>query len=226
MIHRYKGQQMSDTMLMGGLLALTGGFLDAYTYVSRGQVFANAQTGNIVLLGMNLAAGEYSKALRYIIPIAAFAVGIYVVEWVRKLFMAHKTIHWRQIVLAVEMLLLLGVAFLPQSMNSVANCLVSFICALQVQSFRKIRGNALATTMCTGNLRSATELIYHYHATGDRTSLKRGCQYYLIIAIFLLGAAVGNLCTRQWGIYAVLICVFLLLAAFTLMFIRPELEAS
>ena len=58
------------------LLALTGGILDAYTYLTRGGVFANAQTGNIVLLGVYLAQGEYSRAARYVIPIAAFAVGV------------------------------------------------------------------------------------------------------------------------------------------------------
>src|SRR5580658_6145873 len=36
----------------GLLLAGVGGFLDAYTFVGRGGVFANAQTGNIVLLGV------------------------------------------------------------------------------------------------------------------------------------------------------------------------------
>ena len=54
-----KTRQMSETFLMGTLLALTGGFLDAYTYMSRGGVFANAQTGNIVLLGLNMASGQW-----------------------------------------------------------------------------------------------------------------------------------------------------------------------
>ena len=36
------------------LLTLSGGLQDAYTYLRRGRVFANAQTGNIVLLGQSL----------------------------------------------------------------------------------------------------------------------------------------------------------------------------
>ena len=46
------GHQMSETLFLGALLTVTGGFLDAYTYLCRGKVFANAQTGNIVLLGV------------------------------------------------------------------------------------------------------------------------------------------------------------------------------
>jgi uncharacterized protein DUF1275 len=51
-----------DTLPTGLLLAGAGGFLDAYTFVGRGGVFANAQTGNIVLLGVE--AGETSRACR------------------------------------------------------------------------------------------------------------------------------------------------------------------
>jgi uncharacterized membrane protein YoaK (UPF0700 family) len=45
-----------ENLPTGLLLAGAGGFLDAYTFVGRGGVFANAQTGNIVLLAV--AAGE------------------------------------------------------------------------------------------------------------------------------------------------------------------------
>lgn len=52
-------RQMSESFRLGAVLALTGGFLDAYTYLIRGGVFANAQTGNIVLLGVRLMEGDW-----------------------------------------------------------------------------------------------------------------------------------------------------------------------
>ena len=54
---------MSETHLLGLLLALVGGFLDAYTYVCRGHVFANAQTGNLVLLGIYITNQDWAKVL-------------------------------------------------------------------------------------------------------------------------------------------------------------------
>ena len=53
-----KTGQMSESFLLGAILALAGGFLDAYTYIGRGGVFANAETGNIVLMGLELADGN------------------------------------------------------------------------------------------------------------------------------------------------------------------------
>ena len=57
--------QMSEAIPTGILLTLSGGLQDAYTYFGRDGVFANAQTGNIVLLGTHVAAGQWSLALRY-----------------------------------------------------------------------------------------------------------------------------------------------------------------
>ncbi len=55
MKHSYPiSNQPSESLILGLFLAFVGGFLDAYTYVARDHVFANAQTGNIVLLGINI----------------------------------------------------------------------------------------------------------------------------------------------------------------------------
>ncbi|MFR1872716.1 MAG: YoaK family protein, partial [Coprococcus sp.] len=44
-----RSRQMSESIRLGIILALSGGFMDAYSYMCRGKVFANAQTGNILL---------------------------------------------------------------------------------------------------------------------------------------------------------------------------------
>ena len=138
-------RQMSEAFRNCIFLALSGGFQDAYTYISRGGVFANAQTGNIVLLGINLSAGNFSKALSYLAPIAAFIVGVFVSEFVRKVGNS-KHIHWRQYIIFLEFLIVIAVSFLPTNNSNsyifdmVANVSISFVCSLQVQSFRKING--------------------------------------------------------------------------------------
>ena len=45
---------MSESFLTAAFLSISGGLQDAYTYIYRGEVFANAQTGNIVLLSQSL----------------------------------------------------------------------------------------------------------------------------------------------------------------------------
>ena len=77
--HPFHGQ-MSDTFRAAIFVILSGGFQDAYTYICRGQVFANAQTGNIVLLSAALLRGEWSVCLKYLIPITAFILGTMAAE--------------------------------------------------------------------------------------------------------------------------------------------------
>lgn len=219
-------RQMSESFRLGAVLALTGGFLDAYTYLIRGGVFANAQTGNIVLLGVRLMEGDWGGAGHYLVPILAFAAGVLAAELIRGRFRGAQALHWRQITVAAELLLLAAVAFLPAALDNAANVLVAFVCAVQVESFRKVNGNAFATTMCTGNLRSGTERLYLWGKTGERDHGHRAAQYYGIIVFFIVGAALGAWCSGRLGQRAVLGACVLLLAAFLLMFQRKPLAGT
>ena len=125
--------QMSEAFSTAAFLSASGGLQDAYTYIARGEVFANAQTGNIVLLSQNLFQGNWTRALRYLVPLLAFAFGVAAAEYIRHRFRDMDRIHWRQPVLLVEIVLLFLVGFLPESLHLLANAVVSFCCAMQVQ---------------------------------------------------------------------------------------------
>ncbi|MDO4293635.1 MAG: YoaK family protein [Eubacteriales bacterium] len=220
-LRSYHGQ-MSESFVVGILLSLCGGFQDAYTYVCRDKVFANAQTGNIVLLGNHLAQGEWASAARYAVPVAAFAAGIFLAQKIRFRFGRNEGMHWRQLVLLLEIASLLIAGFIPAGMSLPANALISFSCAMQVDSFKKIRGNAMATTMCIGNLRSATDLLCAYTETKDRKLRQKSLQYYFFIFVFACGATLGGLVTRLIGVRAVWICAAGLMVSFLILFIREE----
>lgn len=222
-----RGRQMSEAYLTGAVLAAVGGYLDAYTYLCRGHVFANAQTGNIVLLGVKAAAGEWGAALYYAVPILAFIAGVFVAELVRRQFKQHPMLHWRQIVVLLEVAVLAGVAFIPEGrLDMLANVLISFVCSLQVESFRTVNGIPYATTMCTGNLRSATEHLYRFSQTKERHFLKISLQYYGIILFFIFGACVGALLTNLSSYKAVAEAAAALLAVFLLMFIKEDSDTA
>ena len=219
MERRYRVQQASESLLVGCLLSASGGLQDVYTYNIRDGVFANAQTGNIVLLGQNVALGNWEIALRYLLPLLAFAAGIYLTEVIHGLFPNHgeHTIHWRHGVLLLEIAVLLAVGWMPQSWNLLANMLVSFVCAMQVEAFRTVEGNAYATTMCIGNLRSAMENLYYWHKEKDQTRRHKAGLYFMVITFFLIGASVGGVLSQRGEEATIWLCCPLLLMAFVLM---------
>ena len=221
-----KPKQMSESMILGVVLTLAGGFQDAYSYNCRGQVFANAQTGNTVLLGQNIASGNFQNALHYLFPLLAFLAGVYLSEWVRELCKSFQKLHWRQIVLAFEIVMLAIAGLLPQSLNVVSNVLMSFACAMQVDSFRKFRGIPCATTMCIGNMRSGTELLCRYHITKDPELKRKSLHYYFIILVFAIGAAIGAVASQKFGNPAIWIAAGLMLLGFILMFVKEEIQGE
>lgn len=213
-------KQMSETIRLGSLLAISGGFMDAYSYIYRDHVFANAQTGNILLFGVNLSEGNWGGALRYLAPIVSFIIGIALAEVVH--YKEGKKLHWRQTAVLVEALILCVVAFISTDYNVLANSLISFACGIQVESFRKIRGNAIATTMCIGNTRSGTQNLCMFFQTGEREYLHKAGLYYEIILAFVCGAIAGNFFIKLFAAKAILCSSALLFAVFIMMFIDYE----
>ena len=219
--------QMSESFLTAVFLSLSGGLQDAYTYLFRGKVFANAQTGNIVLLSAHIMDGQWGMVLHYFIPLCAFAFGVLVAERMRERFRSMQRLHWRQLVVLGEMLLLLMVGFLPESCNLLANAIVSFSCAMQVQAFRKVDGYAFASTMCIGNLRSGMDALVAFGHTHDKNALWKSLQYFAIIFIFALGAGIGTQCVGIFGERTIWLSCALLLVSLCFMFIKedlPEIE--
>ena len=216
--------QMSDSFLMSAFIILSGGLQDAYTYCCRDKVFANAQTGNIVLMSTHLFAGDWAGVFRYFVPVISFMVGIFVAECVHRRYKCMEKVHWRQLIILAEIVLLFFVGFLPQEVNTFANALVSFVCAMQVQTFRKVNGYAFASTMCIGNMRSGMDSLCSWVLNRNPAALKKSFYYWGIILLFALGAGLGSLTLDLCGAKAIWFSCLLLAVSFCLMFLKEDVE--
>ena len=210
--------EREERLLAACLLSAAGGFTDIYSYLFRGGVFANAVTGNLVIMGLRLASGDAWGTLHGLCAVVAYGAGVLAANAIHARYGHRRRVGWHQVVLWVEAALLLVVVSLPNGAGDFAvAAVISFVCALQVETFRKVRGNPFATTMCTGNLRSGTEAIYHALTGGKRTSVEKGLCYYAVIACFIAGAALGAWLTGLAPQRAVLGAAGFQLAAFGLM---------
>ena len=214
--------QMSEAFCTAMFLSLSGGLQDVYTYLFRGKVFANAQTGNIVLMAVHAFAGEWGHVLHYLVPLCFFALGVFAAELMHQKLQNLQRLHWRQLVVLCEIVMLFVVGFFPQEWNLMANALVSFACAMQVQTFRKVRGHAYASTMCIGNMRSGTEALCVYFHTRDREVLKKALTYFGVIGIFAVGAGLGSVLTARFAEKGIWVSCLLLAVSFLMMFVREE----
>lgn len=221
---RTSHKQMSESLLTAAFLSVSGGLQDAYTYVFRGKVFANAQTGNIVLLSKCVVERNWHLAIHYLVPLLFFAIGVIVAESIRMKYQKIQKIHWRQLILIIEILLLFVVGFLPTKWDLIANAMVSFSCAMQVQTFRKVNGYAFASTMCIGNIRSGMESLCAYKKTHDKDILYKSLCYISIIIMFAFGAGLGEYFIQISGMRTIWFSCGLLFVSFLIMFIKEEVE--
>ena len=214
-------RQESESIELAVLLALAGGTMDCYSYLVRDKVFANAQTGNMLLFGVSVAERNWGMCLHYAVPVVCFALGIALCHAI-KLVSHERHLHWRQVALAVEIVALAVVSQVPVGHSLWANGITSFACGIQVQAFRKFQGRALATTMCIGNLRSGTQSMVGYVHDRDSDQLRGGLLSYFTIVCFVLGAVIGSALIPAMGTLMILVAPAFLLACFLIMFVDRE----
>ena len=213
--------QKSESFPLSALLSFSGGLQDAYTYNVRGKVFANAQTGNIVLMSQNFMCGDWVQSLYYLSPLLSFSLGVFVAERIENRFKENRPLHWRQIILFIEMAALSLVGLLSARFDMAANMLVSFSCAMQVQTFRKVQGYGYASTMCIGNLRTGTESLSQYFRSRDKAAMRKALRLFGIILIFAVGAGAGGMLSGMFGIRTIWISVVILFTV-TIIMIKEE----
>ncbi|MCR5273350.1 MAG: DUF1275 domain-containing protein [Lachnospiraceae bacterium] len=206
----------SKKLRVAAFLALTGGFLDAYTFITRGGVFANAQTGNIVMLGIAVIGGKGYDNTKYILSILAFFLGILCVLLIEKAMLDRHIKFVHRATILIEMAAVTVVSFLPQTeyYNLLSNVLISFIAAMQMEGFKSFRGEPIATTMSTGNLRKYTENIFMWITKKDAKYIKTANSYLLVIVTFVAGAMLGGVCSMRWAERAVLVSNICLACAY------------
>lgn len=215
---RERARQRSDGLAVGVLLTLAGGFLESYSFITRSEVLANCQSGNLVLTAMFAVQGKWALALRWFAPVAAFVIGVLLTEFVRDRMKAHGRVHWRQAALLVEIALIFATGFMPDGdLNVTATVLIALACAIQADAFKKLHGSPYATIMCTANLRSGLIHLYDWRGHGNDDAAIKARDYFLIILCFMAGAILGTWSVWLLGVRAAWVCCALMLGAFIIM---------
>ncbi len=198
------------------LLIAATGFFGAYTYLTRGGIFANAQTVNFVLLGIRLAEGRWLDALRLLLPITAFFLGTLLSQWLDHGKLFQKRLSFPSFLVLLEALAAIAIAFLPKTVPDVAvQALISFLSAMLFNTFRQNEGIPMATTFVTAHFRESSAALLF--TKRDPSSRRRFFLHSLMIVFFTLGAFTAAFTIKQLDTYALIATAPLFLVAFFLL---------
>jgi uncharacterized membrane protein YoaK (UPF0700 family) len=210
-------QDVSGLLVIACLFAMAGGYMDAYSYLAHGHVFANAQTGNVVFFSVFASGGHWAQAARHLPPIAAFALGVAAAKLlgVRP---HQQPFRATLICQAFELVTLTTLAVVGAGLpNACVVPIISFVAAVQITSFGSLGPWSFNSAMVTGNLHEATSALVLWIA-GRETAVNRdkAIGLSLICLFFLLGALCGGIYTRLEEKHALAPCVGIVAAGFLL----------
>lgn len=184
-------------------LICVAGFWGAYTYLLRGGIFCNAQTGNVVLMGLALGSGEWNKAVYYLVPISAYILGAFVSELLPNPLKHRLKVRWDTLLILIEMLAVLTLGFVPDSAPvQISQVAINFLASMQYNTFRQAEGVPVATTFVTNHIRQvgvglAAELRHHH--TGNTSHRRKWGRHGGMLFFFITGAVVGTVFGRFLG---------------------------
>jgi len=212
-------------MLQGVLLATVGGFLDAFTYVAY-RVFANVQTGNVVLFGVDVADTRWHQAILRLAPVAAFLAGVLIVERLGRVRRLRRPL---RVGLGIEIVGVAVVATLPaQTPELVITVLISLVAAIQFATFRTLVDSPYTSLATSGNMRSMVVALNRRFLDRDRSAGPQARRFSAVVGGFAAGAVIGALTTKYWAHAAaaipagILVVVFVVLVRETRQLERAE----
>jgi uncharacterized membrane protein YoaK (UPF0700 family) len=196
-----------EALHIAGLLAFTGGYLEAYAWIVH-HVFANAQSANLVFLWVNSIGGEWEKALHYVPPLLAFSAGVVMACWLRWAAPLRAV----RIGIVIEIVFLFIVAILHNRLPDIAGTLgISLVAAFQMVSFPRVEGWTYNSAMVTSNFRQTIEALFAaFAASSAARAFRRPYVFAALCLAFGTGAAVGAFVTGVSRAYSLAVPVTLL----------------
>lgn len=184
------------------ILIAIGGFFGAYTFIVRGNVFCNAQTGNVVLMGIAFGSGSWRKGLYYLIPISAYLLGAFVSELLPDTVKHCLAIRWETLLIGIEIMVVILLGMIPDSMPvQISQVIINFTASMQYNTFRQAEGLPMATTFATNHIRqigvALAKVLKKNKDFFYRNKLKRHFQMFIC---FTAGSIIGTVfCNRMQG---------------------------
>ncbi len=188
-------------VIFGASLCFAGGAIDGYSYVMRGGVLATAQTANLLLLGIHISNGNWTRALNYVLPILCFMLGTYLAKLAYEKIYHNDMRKWQEGIMLTEVAVFIILGFVGAILpDLLANATISFFSSMQYCAFRSFGEDApFATVFSTGNMRSFVDNVYEGTMHKNRVAMKRSVGYAIMLIVFALGALSSNLFSMVLG---------------------------
>lgn len=166
-------------------LTFCAGYVDAYTFIVRGNTLVAGQTGNVVFLSVGLIQHNVSDASAKVMTLLAFMMGVLLLTiYKEKLRIVKKPI-LSVIPLAVLSLI---IGFVPQTVENIYLVPPLVFCmGLVTTAFGEVSGIAYNNAFMTGNIKRTMLAFGDYFRTKHTPFLREGLIFVSLLSGFVFG---------------------------------------
>ena len=166
-------------------LTFCAGYVDAYTFIVRGNTLVAGQTGNVVFLSVGLIQHNVSDASAKVMTLLAFMMGVLLLTvYKEKLRIVKKPI-LSVIPLAV---LSLVIGFVTQTVENIYLVPpLAFCMGLVTTAFGEVSGIAYNNAFMTGNIKRTMLAFGDYFRTKHTPFLREGLIFVSLLSSFVFG---------------------------------------
>ncbi len=191
-------------------MAVVGGFMGGFTILTRGDLFGNAQTANMISLVHFILGKDFLHFFLRLLAVFVYALGTAAYVMIK-----NKT-DWniKKVSILVDYLAVVLLGFFPESMEPViALYPVFFAMSFQWNSFPGNYGYASSTIFSTNNIRQTTLAFSEYLCDKDKKHLHKMWFFLGTLLGFHTGVAVSWFAAKYLGYQGIWLNGVILLAA-------------
>mgnify|MGYP000854976779 FL=1 len=166
-------------------LTFCAGYVDAYTFIVRGNTLVAGQTGNVVFLSVGLIQHNVSDASAKVMTLLSFMMGVFLLTLYKEKLRIVKKPILSVIPLAV---LSLVIGFVPQTVDNIYLVPpLAFCMGLVTTAFGEVSGIAYNNAFMTGNIKRTMLAFGDYFRTKHTPFLREALIFVSLLSSFVFG---------------------------------------
>ena len=166
-------------------LTFCAGYVDAYTFIVRGNTLVAGQTGNVVFLSVGLIQQNVSDASAKVMTLLSFMMGVFLLTLYKEKLRIVKKPILSLIPLAVLSLI---IGFVPQTVDNIYLVPpLAFCMGLVTTAFGEVSGIAYNNAFMTGNIKRTMLAFGDYFRTKHTPFLREGLIFVSLLSSFVFG---------------------------------------
>lgn len=181
-------------------MAVVGGFMGGYAILTRGDVFGNAQTANMIGLVHAIFGKDFLQFLVRLLALLVYILGTAVFVMAK-----NKTgLNIKRLSLGIDLLAVVISGLIPASVNPVLALLpVFFAMSFQWNAFPGNYGYASSTIFSTNNIKQTALAFFEYLCDKDKSRLHKMRFYLGTLLCFHGGVFVSFPAVKYFGIHGI-----------------------